>query len=472
MQPLMESAISAVIVVDALDECKDYEPASAILSVLGQFVFKIPKIKFFLTGRPEQWICRGFHLPQMAEATDVFLLHEIESSQVDSDIQLFFKHSFLETKDCRGGDDWPTKEQLDLLCERAGGLFVYAMATVKFVTHRNNDPKEQLDWLLKSQKSSVYEGKTKVNPTTTLDSLYMSILQEAFGDDYPEDDPKIRSILGAITLAASPLSSSTIATLLGFSTNSVFLRLSSIHSLLIFQEDINYPVRPFHKSFPDFIVVPTQCINQRFYISPPSHHLELLISCLELMNRGLEKNICKLPDAVTNSEVVDLQERTEQFINHSLQYACKSWHKHLADLQTLSAHTPKITSVLHQFLEEKFIFWLEVLSILGTARSAIDALEVAANWLEVCQVYIFNVFPKFIHTGSRHHQLLILSMTTFDLSLDFLRSSVYLLHISITQPSPNPPKHQLYRDCTKNMLIPWQGLCKGYQCHGIQPLQP
>ena len=102
------------------------------------------------------------------------------------------------------------------------------------------------------------------------------------------------------------------------------------------------------------------------------------------MNKGLEKNICKLPDAVTNSEVVDLQERTEQFINHSLQYACKSWHKHLADLQTLSAHTPKITSVLHQFLEEKFIFWLEVLSILGTARSAIDALEVAANWLEVC----------------------------------------------------------------------------------------
>jgi hypothetical protein len=38
VRPLMESAISTVIVVDALDECKDEEPASAILSVLGQFV--------------------------------------------------------------------------------------------------------------------------------------------------------------------------------------------------------------------------------------------------------------------------------------------------------------------------------------------------------------------------------------------------------------------------------------------------
>ena len=51
--PLMQSAISTFIVIDALDECKDEEPASAILSVLGQFISQIPKVKFFLTGRPE-----------------------------------------------------------------------------------------------------------------------------------------------------------------------------------------------------------------------------------------------------------------------------------------------------------------------------------------------------------------------------------------------------------------------------------
>jgi len=31
-----------------------------------------------------------------------------------------------------------------------------------------------------------------------------------------------------------------------------------------------------------------------------------------------------------------------------------------------------------------FLFWLEVLSVLGTIRNAVDALEVAAKWLEVC----------------------------------------------------------------------------------------
>ena len=385
VQPLNESAISTVIVVDALDECKDDEPASAILSVLGQFVSQIPRVKFFLTGRPEPRIREGFRLPLLAEATNVFLLHEIEPSQVDSDIQLFFRHSFSETAGRQGGlDDWPTKEQLELLCKRAAGLFVYAMATVKFVNNRNNDPKEQLDRLLQLPKGSAYEGKTKFNQDTTLDLLYSTILQEAFGDDHPEDDPKTRSVLGAVTLSLNPLSSSTIATLLGFSTKGVFLRLSSVHSLLILQEDINYPVQPFHKSFPDFITDPTRCINPRFHVSPPDHHSELLIGCLELMNQKLEKNMCKLPDAITNNEVDDLGKRAEQYIDHSLLYACESWHKHLVHLHMVSAHTPKITTVLHQFLEEKFLFWLEVLSVLGTVRGAVDALEVATKWLEVC----------------------------------------------------------------------------------------
>ena len=53
MLPLKESAISTVVVIDALDECKDEEPASAILSALGRFVSELPQVKFFLTGRPE-----------------------------------------------------------------------------------------------------------------------------------------------------------------------------------------------------------------------------------------------------------------------------------------------------------------------------------------------------------------------------------------------------------------------------------
>jgi len=382
IRPLKKSAISTVIVIDALDECKDEEPASAILSVLGRLASEVPRVKFFLTGRPEPRIREGFRLPLLVDATDVFVLHDVEPNLVNNDIRLFFKQSFLElARRRRGLDGWPTEELLDLLCERAAGLFVYAVATVKFIGNKNDPSKEQLDRILQSPKSSVYEGKTKFKVDTTLDSLYTSILQEAFGDGDPEGDQKFRSVIGAVILTANPLSPSTIATLLGLSTEGVFLRLSSIHSLLILQEDINHPVRPFHKSFPDFIMDPARCTNQRFHISPHHHHLELLIHCLRLMDKSLEKNMCKLPDAVTNSEVGDLQERTEQYINHALRYACKSWHKHPID-KCVTGRL-EVTSVLHHFLERKFLFWLEVLSVLGAVRNSVDALEVAAEWLEV-----------------------------------------------------------------------------------------
>jgi hypothetical protein len=100
------------------------------------------------------------------------------------------------------------------------------------------------------------------------------------------------------------------------------------------------------------------------------------------MNQTLERNMCHLPEAVKNSEVDDLKERVEEHINHALQYACKSWHKHF--IKGPTANRNGITSVLHSFLETKFLHWLEALSVLGAVRNAVDALQAAVQWLEVC----------------------------------------------------------------------------------------
>jgi len=407
VQPLSRTGISAVIVIDALDECKDEESASAILSVLGRLASKIPRVKFFLTGRPEPRISKGFRLPLLAKITDMFVLHGIKPDQVNSDIRLFFKDSLSElAHDPDGLDDWPTEKDLDRLCEQAAGLFVYAAATVGFVGDDKWDPRERLSDVLELQKIGGREGKT-------LDSLYTSILQGAFGDDDAGDQAKIRSVLGTVVLAANPLSPSTIATLLRVNAKSVHRLLSSVNSLLILHENVEHPVRPFHKSFPDFVTDPTRCTNQRFHITPPDHHLQLLIDCLGLMDRTLEKNMCGLPDGVANSDVRDLKDRTERYIDPALRYACLWWHLHLIDADTIPARVPTITPTLHQFLGEKFLCWLEVLSVLGAVRNAVEALQVTMDWLEVCRVSMFEVLPRFNQTGSRSHQLLSSPTTVF-----------------------------------------------------------
>ena len=383
--PIRESAASTVIVIDALDECKDDETISAILSLLGRLVEEVPMVKFFLTGRPEPRIQTGFRLPLLKKATDVFVLHDVESRFVSNDIRLFFKRSFLEMAELRGDlDGWPTDEEVECLCGRASGLFIYAVATVKFVDKRGANPRRQLELLLQSPESSVREAKMKFKKDSTIDSLYASILQEAFGKESdPDNDPKVRSVVGAMLLAANPLSPSTIATLLALDVADVFPLLSSTQSLLILQEDINSPVRPFHKSFPDFIFNPARCTDRRFHVSAPRHHSRLLMGCLDLIIRTLEKNACKLPDGVANSDVKDLKDRTERYINPALRYACRSWHTHLLGGHSSSTDTLEITSALHRFLESKFLSWLEVLSVLDAVRIAVDALQGARDWLEV-----------------------------------------------------------------------------------------
>ena len=283
------------------------------------------------------------------------------------------------------------------LCGRAAGLFVYAVAIVNFVGRPTANPKRQLDRLLGPPESSVREAETKFNENTTLNSLYASILLRAFGDEGHSDfDSRVRSVLGAAVLAADPLSPSTIAILLGLDVlKDVLPLLSSVRSLFIFREDINSPVRPFHKSFHHFIIDLARCTNKRFLIFPPTHHSELLIACLNLMNRTLERNMCKLPDQVPNSDVRDLKERVEQYIDPALRYACRLWHTHLVGGYTTLFDAAEITSDLHRFLETKLWFWLEVLGALGAVGNAADALQAVVDRLEVRLHSILSFLPGY-----------------------------------------------------------------------------
>ena len=378
-EPLRSTGISTVIVIDALDECKDDEPSSAILSVLGRFVSQIPKVKFFITGRPEPRIKTGFRLPLLVDSTHVFVLHDVHSSLINNDIRHFLKHELSELAQRRRLEQWPSDEHVDLLCQRAGGFFVYAVATVKFLSSKIHLPQSRLAVILKLPESTVPEGKTRLSPNTTLDSLYTSILQAAINEEDPEVDSKVQTIIGTIVLVVNPLPPLAIAELMGLDTQEVILFLTLIQSLLAIDDDSNHPVKPFHKSFPDFITDPSHCTNPRFCISPGQLHFELVTNCLKVMSDGLEPNLLSLPEYSLNSEVKDLQARIDNRVGITLQYACRSWHNHLIET---GGGTTTLIPYLRIFLEENFLAWLEVLSVLGNVGGAAVGLEKLMTWLQ------------------------------------------------------------------------------------------
>ena len=383
IQPLLSSKISTVIVIDALDECKDEESESAILLVLKKWVSTIPLVKFLITSRPEKHIMLGFRGPLLHNLTRLFILHEVDPRTVDEDIRHFFKHKLSElARQCGGIEGWPTDEQLNSLCRRASGFFVYAVATVNFLEHKFRSPSDQLAIIMESPESTGHEGRTELKAYVTLDSLYMSIFQEAFCNNDCEDDAMVRSVLSALILVVNPLSPSAISTLMGFDHGVVLRLLGLVQSLLALHEDINHPIQPFHKSFSDFLTDPARCIDNRFYLSP-DHHIDLALRCLKFMDESLEKNMCPIPDYFLNTEVEDLQTRIEESgIRGALEYACRSWYKHLIGAEY---RTVEVVSALRPLLERKFLFWLEVLSVLDAVGDAAYALTAVLKWLDkVC----------------------------------------------------------------------------------------
>ena len=101
-----------------------------------------------------------------------------------------------------------------------------------------------------------------------------------------------------------------------------------------------------------------------------------------MLFRSLEQNLLSLPNYTLNSEVNDLRTRIKDRISVALEYACESWYNHLIKA---AGDVTGIISDLRFFLEERFLAWLEVVSVLGSVRGAAVALENLIPWLqEVC----------------------------------------------------------------------------------------
>ena len=377
--PLKASRIRPLIIIDALDECKDEEPASALLSMLSRYVDEIPDIKFFITGRPEHRIRSGFRLKSLQPITEVLRLHDVKRSLVDSDIKLFFRTQFAEIvktrSDCNFTEDWPNPSDIKILCEKAAGFFIYASTVVKLVAFKNRTPTEQLDRILSLPQDTTYEGRSGI------DLLYTQVLEQAVDDmDIHAEEiySHFRTTVGAVLLVINSLSMTALSDLLRVSNISTTLR--SLHSLLLVPENTEDPIRPFHKSFPDFLTDPVRCKDERFFVEPAVHHAEVLLSCLNLMGERLKRNICNLDDYAILSEVTDLPTHKKDHIGEALEYACRFWTKHLLMVPSSSSHVGEVQKAIEEFFTRHLLYWIEVLALTGNLGVGVYAMNDVEQW--------------------------------------------------------------------------------------------
>ena len=379
--PLKTTQITTLIIVDALDECKDKEPASAILSILSRYVDQIPTVKFFITGRPEPRIRSGFRLKTLAPITDVLKLHEVKPEVVDSDIELFLGTQLTSLVENRSDpdltEDWPNPSDIKVLCEKAAGFFIYASTAVKFIASEAGLPSERLSLITSLPESTIEEGRSGI------DQLYTQILQQAFSGIHPSNSQQylqFKAVVGAVVLLFNPLSTKDLSDLLGCSLQYIQNTTRLLHSLLLVSGSIGEPIRIFHKSFPDFLLDPNRCEDEKFVVKPAGCHAEILLACLGLMEKKLRRNICNLGDYTVLSKVKALSTRKKDYIGGGLEYACKFWAKHLLEIPSGNPHVEKVQKAIEKLFKVHLLHWFEVLAITGNLGVGVHAMNDVQQW--------------------------------------------------------------------------------------------
>ena len=392
IEPLEASNVSTLIVIDALDECKDDKPASAILSLLARYIHRIPQVKWFITGRPEAPIRSGFRIPTLQPLTQIFILHDVEVTAVEHDIELYLRTRLSEYVQERSHMDlplpWPSDEHARILVKKSTGLFIFIVTAVTFITSPGHLPDERLELITCRPDENTYEGRSG------LDILYSTILEK--GSTFAEGDENyflnLRMVWGCIVTAFNPLSLNGMSSLLNKLPRQISTSLRLYHAVLRVPPSPSEPVRVYHKSFPDYLTDSTRCTDNRFFIDAANSHTQMAIKSLQLMRSKLKKNICNLPQFSMNKASALSHRR--RGIGESLEYACRFWAQHLAasSRSPSDADQNELLSCLHEFFEHKVIFWFEVLSLTENLHSSVYSLKDARTWVSSCVSLPFDSY--------------------------------------------------------------------------------
>uniref|UniRef100_A0A8H8CGW4 Nephrocystin 3-like N-terminal domain-containing protein n=1 Tax=Psilocybe cubensis TaxID=181762 RepID=A0A8H8CGW4_PSICU len=351
-----------LIVIDGLDESGDPETMAHFLS---RSLKRLPlNFRVLITSRSEGNIESYFR----AILDPPFKIIQMDdpnlASKVEDDIRLYFQTHLKPHLYEKHGDD---------LVNKANGLFQWASVACGHLKKRpaGYTEKDCLRGLLGGREDDKKFGE---GLASNLYSLYTEVLSAHFTPDkWTIVRPRFCLVMGQLLAAFESLSVDTLTELRRFNVHdddyddeSVPAVVECMGSLMsnVTSGNHHLPVVPLHTSFRDFLIT----------------HEELANACLGLMIHELTFNICRLESShLLNTDVDDLHSRINRFISPALLYACRFWGDHL----TRSAFSIELLEKLETFFFNKFLFWLEILSVTQNVQIAVEAITVATKWLQI-----------------------------------------------------------------------------------------
>jgi len=366
MLALKDSHVPIVFVIDALDECggqtsvsgtedaESHRIVSEMLEALVTFSHSStkPLVKFFVTSRPETHI-RDTPVSDVTFST-VLRLHTVNKQQVTSDIRLYISTKLWSSSQLRSRF---TEEDVNTLARLCDGIFIVAATALRYALGAGIDfAVVRFRTLLNSTRDGLGSGAA-----VPLDHMYALIMAEAARVHESEvaELPDLQRLLASILSARMTLSVAALADLLDLPIDDLRASLSRLHAVVHIPDNEGEPgLRTLHASFGDYL-----------FGRAPSHtriphslgHNTLARACLHVMAKRLHFNISQSRSSYERN----LPTRADT-ITLSLEYACIQWTYHAANPSTPSTLDEEIDIIFRP----RFLFWLEVMSVLAQIQRA------------------------------------------------------------------------------------------------------
>ncbi|KIM23657.1 hypothetical protein M408DRAFT_252717, partial [Serendipita vermifera MAFF 305830] len=356
---------ATVVVIDALDECGGLDSQQLnsrinLMRTLKAWSTLAKKYKLVVTSRVEPDIAHG--LSTIEHESFEVLSGDSVQSKSSEDIERFLEYHLGQIAAQSHGalaPEWPGRQIITRLTQLAAGLFIWVDTVIRFL--KRGEPQEQLNRVL---------GGTS---TRGLAKLYSSILKASFMEPSDKVLEGFHGIVGAIILAKDPLPTSSLVHLCSMDHSTLSYIRSGLQSVLDSGEFLRFS----HQSFVDFLIDPTQCPSA-FCIDIQKQKREFTLACLRTMRTHLRFNICDVKSSYKrNTEIVNLDRRVKECIPHYVSYSAYYWVKHLKE----TGFDEEILGYVEYFMQNQFLFWLEVLSLTKRVSIATHMLLLLIRWL-------------------------------------------------------------------------------------------
>ena len=361
IQPFSKLSLSKspiVFVIDALDECANGGELADLLAAIAD-IESAANVKFILTSRPEMHI-RGTSISRPKHST-ILHLHTISDVEVTADIRRYINATLgASTQD----GTWYQLNDIEELVRLSQGLFIFASTVLLYVQAREHvsGRKERL-------RKATSATRANSAATVSLDRIYEMIVLEAARSDKVDGDElrAAQRALACILAGRISLSIQALADLLDAEAYAVRGSLERLHSVVYLpDDDTRTGVRVLHTSFGDYIVARAA---EHIRISESLGDQVLAVGCLRIMSKSLYFNVSQSH----SSHEPNLGPRPHN-ITLALEYACLQWIYHVAGMPDAAV----LDEDIHRVLGAQFLFWLEVMSVLGRVGRAAAMLVFAA----------------------------------------------------------------------------------------------